>query len=273
MNISLVTIVKNRRAALINMISGLECCSSKPAELVIIHMNEEPYQLPAATFPIRQQTVNSLHHLPLAAARNAAMLLADYDQVVFLDADCIPAPDFLSVYYKAFNRPDALISGRVRYLTAEAMKKNDLLEHMMEYSIADPVRENIEQYSYELFWSLNFGCNKNTFKEIGGFDELFTGYGAEDTDFAFAAKAKSVPLMTINAMAFHQYHPSYDPPMNHLLDIISNAKAFREKWGIWPMEGWLSKFERAGLVEWSQDRLELRRMPSTSEIEIALKVT
>lgn len=273
MDISLVTIVKNRRAALINMIKGLERCTPKAAELVIIHMNEEPYLLPATTFTVRQQVVNSIHHLPLAAARNAAVSLAYYDRVVFLDADCIPAPDFLSGYQQAFTRTDSLISGRVRYLTARAMEKEDLFERMKEYSIADPVRENVDQYPYELFWSLNFGCSKITFEEIGGFDELFTGYGAEDTDFAFAAKAKGIPINTINAMAYHQYHSSYDPPMNHLIDIVSNANAFRRKWGTWPMEGWLSKFERAGLVEWSKNRLEVRRMPSTLEMEKALKLT
>ncbi|WP_406827104.1 glycosyltransferase family 2 protein [Pedobacter sp. KACC 23697] len=273
MNISLVTIVKNRRDALINMISGLERGTAQPSELVIIHMNEEPCQLPACTFPLRQRVVNSIHHLPLAAARNAAVSFARHEQVVFLDADCIPAKDFLSGYHKAFTSSDALISGRVRYLTAQAMEKKDLFERMREYSMPDLLRENVDQYPYELFWSLNFGCSKGVFRKIGGFDELFTGYGAEDTDFAFAAKARQIPMNTIDAMAFHQYHPSYDPPMNHLSDIISNARTFQEKWGIWPMEGWLNKFERAGLINWSEDHLELRRMPSASEIEKALKLT
>jgi GT2 family glycosyltransferase len=273
MDISLVTIVKNRRAALLNIIIGLECGTQQPAELVIVHMNEEAYQLPACTFPIKQHVVSSVHHLPLAAARNAAVSFACYDNVVFLDVDCIPASDFLSVYDKAFANSDAIISGRVRYLTAQAMEKGDLFKRLKEYSTADPVRENVDQYPYELFWSLNFGCNKSVFWQIGGFDESFTGYGAEDTDFAFAAKSKDVAMNTINAMAFHQYHPSYDPPMNHLVDIVNNANAFRKKWGIWPMEGWLSKFERAGLIKWSEEDIEFKRMPSVLEMEKALKLT
>ncbi|SDF66198.1 Glycosyltransferase, GT2 family [Pedobacter terrae] len=273
MDISLVTIVKNRRAALLNMIKGLECGTQHPAELIIVHMNEEVYELPACIFPVKQVVVNSVHHLPLAAARNAAVTFARHDQVVFLDVDCIPASDFLSLYNKAFNDRNALISGRVRYLTAQAMKKDDLIERMKEYSIPDPVRGNVDQYPYELFWSLNFGCNKSVFWQIGGFDEFFTGYGAEDTDFAFAAKFNGVPMNTINAMAFHQYHPSYDPPMNHLIDIISNATAFRKKWGIWPMEGWLAKFEHAGLIKWSDEDIELKCMPSALEMEKALKLT
>ncbi|WP_409241961.1 glycosyltransferase family 2 protein, partial [Caballeronia sp. INML3] len=39
-----------------------------------------------------------------------------------------------------------------------------------------------------MFWSLNFACHLNTFEQIGGFDDAYTGYGGEDTDFAFRAK-------------------------------------------------------------------------------------
>ena len=37
----------------------------------------------------------------------------------------------------------------------------------------------------ELFWSLSFGLTASTFDDLGGFAEVFEGYGGEDTDFAF----------------------------------------------------------------------------------------
>ncbi|WP_300342830.1 galactosyltransferase-related protein [Nesterenkonia sp.] len=37
---------------------------------------------------------------------------------------------------------------------------------------------------YELFWSLSFAVRREVFDQIGGFDAGYTGYGAEDTDFA-----------------------------------------------------------------------------------------
>ncbi|WP_443946667.1 glycosyltransferase family 2 protein [Pedobacter sp. AW1-32] len=273
MNISVVTIVKNRRAALLNMIRGLERCTTKPAQLIVIHMNEVPYSLPTTTFPVHAHVLHSGHKLPLAAARNLAIKSARFEQVIFLDADCIPAIDFLCVYRKAFNQDDLLFSGKVRYLSAHAMEKIDVFEKMVEYSMPDPVREGIDQYPYALFWSINFACSKTVFNRIGGFDEFFTGYGAEDTDFAFSARSSGVEMKTVNAMAFHQYHPSYDPPINHLIDIISNAKTFREKWGMWPMEGWLKKFQQRGMISWTRLHLELLRMPSEQEIQQALKAT
>ncbi|WP_244215166.1 glycosyltransferase family 2 protein [Pedobacter miscanthi] len=269
----MVTIVKNRRSALLNLIRGLEYCKTTPSELIIVHMNEAPYRLPSASFPIHVKVVASEHHLPLAAARNLAIESANANQVVFLDADCIPSIDLFCVYRKAFSQADLLLSGRVRYLSGLVMSKTDLFEHMMAYSMPDPVREEIGQYPYELFWSLNFACSKAVFSRIGGFDERFIGYGGEDTDFAFSAKSAGVELKTIDAIAFHQHHPSYDPPLNHLKDIICNAKAFQEKWGIWPMEGWLAKFQHAGLISWRDGRLELLRVPSAQEIRQALKQT
>jgi len=50
------------------------------------------------------------------------------------------------------------------------------------------------------------------------------------------------------AWAYHQHHPSPDPPVQHLRDIIRNAAVFHRRWGWWPMSGWLHEFERRGLI-------------------------
>lgn len=57
--------------------------------------------------------------------------------------------------------------------------------------------------------------------------------------------------------AFHQWHPSQDPPINHLEAIVSNACRFHAKWDKWPMKGWLADFADAGLVSWTDSTLEL----------------
>jgi len=51
-----------------------------------------------------------------------------------------------------------------------------------------------------------------------------------------------------SARAYHQWHPVSDPPVEHLDDILRNGATFFERWGSWPMEGWLAEFERRGLV-------------------------
>ena len=271
MKISLLTLVYKRRPAILNMLRGLSEGSRLPDEVVIIHMNEPIYGLAEYPFPVKEYTLSSVDTLPLAHARNFAAQKASFDNMVFLDADCIPAADFLEEYESAFHTTDSLFSGRVAYLPKAVMQKPDLLQVMAQYGIPDPVRGGVDQYPYQLFWSLNFGCSKTTYTKIGGFDEDFSGYGAEDTDFGFAANKQQVDLITINAMAYHQYHPSYDPPLNHLEAIVKNAVKFNAKWQTWPMEGWLNKFCAMGYTRFEDGQLQILRLPGADEIAAVLK--
>jgi glycosyltransferase involved in cell wall biosynthesis len=271
MEISLVTLVKGRHNALENLMEGIKRLSILPAELVIVHMNEPASLLTDMSIPITQIELHNEHLLPLAAARNYAIKQAKYDYVIFLDVDCIPSPSLLLDYQQAFEKSDILWAGKIRYLSKAAMADTSLMDLLEDLSDPDPVRAGNLNFSYELFWSLNFGCSKAVFERIGGFDELFKGYGAEDTDFSFSARHKNVPIGTVNTCAYHQYHPSYDPPLNHLQDIVLNANMFKRKWNKWPMEGWLRKFEDMGYLDWSEEHLTLIRQPTKLDIDGCLK--
>ncbi len=271
LSISVLTIVHDRPQALINLLLGLTGSELVPAELVIVHMNEPPYPLPATPFPVRQHQLTTQHQLPLAQARNLAVSIAQADHLVFLDADCIPHPHLLTQYTRAFEQPHCLYAGRVRYLTAGPIHSTDLSqtagwEQLHRRSEPDPIRAELPTLPYELFWSLNFGCSRQTFTRIGAFDERFVGYGAEDTDFSFAARQAGIPLENTSALAYHQHHPSYSPPLNHLADIVTNAQLFKQKWQVWPMPGWLTAFAQQGYVQWSADQLRLLRQPTASEL-------
>jgi hypothetical protein len=85
--------------------------------------------------------------------------------------------------------------------------------------------------------------------KIGGFDEQYQGYGAEDTDFAMLAQQAGVELTWVGgASAFHQWHPTASPPVRHLDDILRNGALFATRWGWWPMESWLEQFEAQALI-------------------------
>lgn len=273
MKISLLTIVRGRQAAIMNMIEGLKMGWQLPDEMVIVHMNEDIFGINESAFPILEYSLHVDHQLPLAEARNYAASLAHCDHLIFLDADCIPDQQFVQQYDLAFQQNAELISGRVQYLNQAAMLMPDLLFRMQESSYPDPVRANIDQYPYALFWSLNFGCSKSIFNKIGRFDETFKGYGGEDTDFGFSARQQNVAFYTINAMAYHQYHPSYDPPLNHLEAIVNNANQFYKKWGIWPMEGWIKKFKNMGFIDVSDQEIAITRLPTSNDLEQVLKAT
>ncbi|MCE7062152.1 glycosyltransferase family 2 protein [Dyadobacter sp. CY343] len=269
--ISVVTIVKSRHEALLNLVKGLELGSLFPQELVIVHMDEPASGITSEHCTVKSFELTSGEHLPLAAARNFAVARSTSSHIIFLDVDCIPATDLVQLYANAFQSGDELWTGPVRYLHKGATNAPGFFEKINGLSKPDPVRDDLSKLSYELFWSLNFGCSRDVFEQIGGFDEGFSGYGAEDTDFSFAARARHVPLGNTKALAYHQHHPSYDPPLNHLKDIVTNAQVFFKKWGVWPMEGWLRKFETAGFIQWKGEDITILRLPDPEEIAAALK--
>ena len=86
-------------------------------------------------------------------------------------------------------------------------------------------------------------------RRSGGFCEDYVGYGGEDTDFARVALVAGLDLGWVGAArAYHQWHPVSRPPVEHVDDIVRNARIFHARWGEWPMLGWLEAFEERGLV-------------------------
>jgi GT2 family glycosyltransferase len=196
--------------------------------------------------------------LPVAHGRNrgaSVALEASAELLVFLDVDCIPARQLIGRYREVAGRPehaDALLCGPVTYLSPPGpygYSSTDLRPNPHPARPSPRDDEVIDTTDYSLFWSLSFAVTAATWHRIGGFCERYRGYGAEDTDFAQCAAAQHVSMRWVGgAHAFHQFHPTAEPPIHHLDDILRNAAIFYERWGWWPMPGWLAEFEARGLI-------------------------
>lgn len=273
--LNVITLVHGRERQLDNVIRGLERGSLMPEAFWVVFMNQPARDLRSECFPIHCLVVDDASHgLPLAKARNAVRQ-CEGEQWVFLDVDCIPGESLLSDYAVALREmPESLHLGEVRYLPSTAQ-----MEGWTHATLArDGVVHPLSQYRGEpgsllphhLFWSLNFACTREVFERVGGFDEGYLGYGAEDTDFAFSARRQGVELRTAAAQAFHQYHPTWRPPLNHFSAIVANAQRFHQRWQQWPMEGWLGEFVELGLVSWSAQSLQILRHPTDAEVDACL---
>ena len=103
---------------------------------------------------------------------------------------------------------------------------------------------------YRCFWSLNFAIRRATFLATGGFDERYTGYGGEDTDFGKILDQGGIPIAWMKGgLAYHQYHPHHMPPVHHLDSVVRNAELFEAKWGYRTMGHWLYAFKVMGLID------------------------
>lgn len=209
--------------------------------------------------------------LPLAAARNRAVevaLAAGAEVLVLLDVDCAVAPGTVAAYERAVTeRPDAVWAGPVTYLPAHARPyRLDALAGLDDPHPARPAPapgERVHEPRWELFWSLSFALHADAWRAAGGFDEVYRGYGAEDTDFAQRAARAGLELWWDGgARAYHQHHPVSRPPVEHAADIVRNGRLFHERWGWWPMGGWLEEMAGLGVVRSDGDGWALADGPA-----------
>jgi len=253
-----VTIVHGRDEHLRRQREGLGRSTTRPAAHVVVRMDDlrggpgVPAVVPTRWVDLPSDS----RGLPLAAARNrgaaeAAGLGADL--LVFLDVDCVPGPELVAQYETAARRaPDAVASGPVTYLPPPGPGGYDLGRLTADPHPARPVPADVPvtvDQRHELFWSLSFAVTPDGWARVGGFDEAYVGYGAEDTDFGQRARRAGLSMAWVrDAHAYHQHHPVSSPPVEHLDDILRNARTFHDRWGWWPMRGWLERFRDLGLV-------------------------
>ncbi len=195
--------------------------------------------------------------LPLAAARNAgaaAALAWGAEVLVFLDVDCLPGPGLVAAYRNAVTaQPRTVWSGPVTYLP-EGIRPEGPAD-LARFDDPHPGRPApahglvAPESDWSLFWSLSFALHAEAWSACGGFDEGYTGYGGEDTDFGQRARRAGLDVAWVgSARAWHQHHPVSSPPVEHAEDIVRNGLRFADTWGWWPMRGWLEELADLGVV-------------------------
>ncbi|GBR09540.1 glycosyltransferase [Asaia siamensis] len=274
--LSVLTLAKGRPAHLVNMMLGLARQSVLPHEFIIAVMQDTLYDnLPEMPFPVRQVKIDPLA-LRLSAARNRAASLASGEALVFLDIDCIPAPDCLHDYQKGLTECDGLLMGEVMYLPAGASQSGwtyaGFEQNCARHSDRrGPPAEGVEICSdYRCFWSLNFAIRRDSFMASGGFDESYVGYGGEDTDYAKGFTLSGGMLGWLKgALVYHQHHAHHMPPVHHLETVVKNAERFEGKWGYRTMGHWLHAFRLMGLIDDTAGRpIRILRQPDEADLAL-----
>lgn len=120
------------------------------------------------------------------AARNLGAELTSDDVLVFNDADTIvPAGQIREAVQAAGDEP-GLVYAYTLYVRRDRSGR--------------PVRE--------IFGSPSLGCaaiSRESFEQVGGFDESYIGWGYEDCDFARRCSERW-PLRRVEGVAWHLWH-------------------------------------------------------------------
>ncbi len=274
MTLSVLTLARGREAHLRNLVLGLTRQSAPPDELVIGVMQVAPYaDLPHTEFPVRQIVIGGGADVPLSRARNIAAKAAAGEKLVFLDVDCIPGPTCIADYAACLDAHEAVMMGEVAYLPAGAAAPGWTYDAFDAVGVkhsdrpGPPEKASGPCNDYRCFWSLTFAMHRTLFLDVGGFDERYTGYGGEDTDFGRTLDEMGVPIRWCRgAKVYHQYHPHHMPPVHHLRSVLHNSEVFRSKWGHHTMEHWLRAFRLMGLIERTDAGIRILREPTEADL-------
>lgn len=268
MSCSLIIIVKGRAQQLKNVLESVAQSTVIPNDIQIVIMGEDnEYSfLQDVSLPIEVHTLHTSATLPLAAARNTGARAARTDLLFFLDVDCIVHPELFETMIREAN-PQTILSAYPLYLPylpehgTFTLLESDALQHPDRVPIPHGTAVDFKK-----FWSLIFCIHTSTFEAVGGFDESFVGYGGEDTDFAHSFDKEGYTLTFSKTYVLHQWHKKYSPPLNHLDDILINARRYRQKWGAYAMFSWLKEFEHKGLIRIENNEIIKLRNPTNQEV-------
>jgi GT2 family glycosyltransferase len=115
-----------------------------------------------------------------ASARNLGARVARGDWLAFLDDDCVPKPGWLRGFEAArTNEPGGAAGGGITTTdcdTIYSVASNLLLTYLYDYY-------NRPGAPGHFYATANLACSRQTFLEVGGFDETFRIAAAEDRDF------------------------------------------------------------------------------------------
>ncbi len=163
--------------------------SSPPAAEVVARLG------PGLPFPVRAIRQDD-EGFRKARIQNCAATLTDAELLVFLDGDCVPFRDLIAAYRRRA-RPREFLAGGVSYLDPEFTQRvtPELVRAgAHEARIGRRERLRLWWVHAKNLWHAggkrtrprlkggNFAVSAELFREVDGFDELFLGYGREDSD-------------------------------------------------------------------------------------------
>lgn len=138
-----------------------------------------------------------------AAARNAGAALAKGELLLFTDADCVPAANWVAEMVAAF-RPPEVMAVKGAYRT----KQRQLVARFVQIEFEERFALLTKAGTTDMVDTYSAGYRAEVFTELGGFDTLFPVANNEDTELSYRLAARGL-RMVFNPLAivYHLNHP------------------------------------------------------------------
>jgi lipopolysaccharide/colanic/teichoic acid biosynthesis glycosyltransferase/GT2 family glycosyltransferase len=140
-------------------------------------------------------------HAGPAAARNLGAQAAKGKILLFTDADCEPAPEWLERMVEPFCDPEVAGAKGV-YLT----RQKELIARFVQLEYEGRYRRMARQEHIDFVDTYSAAYRRDTFLANGGFDTLFPTAAVEDVELAFRLARKGYRLVFIPRAAVYHHH-------------------------------------------------------------------
>lgn len=165
-----------------------------------------------------------------AKARNIALKHAANPILIFIDNGMYVCPEFIDAHLEAHTAvtEPAMVTG----YNFGFDRNNENAEHILQINVSDQFSSvfsgKLEQLldpredvfgqcdgnihalraPWTLMWTCNVSVERDVFSIVGGFNENFTSWGAEDTELAYRLSRCGIKfLLSRQAKALHMPHP------------------------------------------------------------------
>lgn len=157
-----------------------------------------------------------------AAVNRAAAMAGDWDVALIIDADVVPDPAGIM---------DAVNTAAETGAPASGFKVRHNLDRRGTETILKGYTGNWNRFikdSHPLCISGALAVRRDLWDKVGGFDELFVGWGFEDTAFSIACETISGhKLFEADCVLWHLWHQR-SPEHNHRLPDFQSNRQRRE---------------------------------------------
>jgi hypothetical protein len=185
----------------------------------VIFIDQNEFKLQISSGVACQEKLEHLHILTncVSTARNSFEIPENTDWIIFCDDDGYLDDQYITKFNEIISNDNKL------EIIAGSIKRDDTLDF---YTPRHKLGGNLNNFRHtKLLMGSNFAVKAKTFKELGGFDELF-GAGSywgsgEETDFCWKAYFANIPMEYRPELIVYHIKP-YAGSFRH-----STSKAFR----------------------------------------------
>jgi len=146
------------------------------------------------------RVIHQVNHGP-AAARNKGAKEASGDYLLFTDADCAPAPDWIERMMEAFFDSN-VVGAKGVYRTYQRR----LISRFVQCEYEDKYDRPAHKRRIDFIDTYSAAYLRGTFIQNGGFDPIFSSASVEDQEFSFRLAQKGYQMVfKSTAVVYHQH--------------------------------------------------------------------